>query len=382
MRILKNPSIPSTMTSDGLDFLGMMARSVPKNGIIVEIGPLFGSSTWVLAKNADPSVQVFSIDTWEPAPWIDKVEAKYRNCKPFSKDAFLYYTRDCPNVTAIQGWSPEVVKDWDQKIDMFFDDATHGDPGFSENVNFFLPFVKENSILCGDDYSSGWPDIVRVVDDLGEKWGVHPEVSGRVWAMRKPTEGGNSKTDIFSSVSGNTNAPQVSVECKTLSGKEYNLSAGLWSGALHKKDRLATLQLNSKWDSSYDMGLEWSIRDHNGETHGPFESGYSHRCSDNEWITGFSVKLTGPDARQHSVDYQGHFCWYIGGGKRYPVSAKSQNGQVNHSDNLKVALAALKINVIPNQISRKNKLKSIFNNFKFLKTPALTKKIISRLTGK
>ena len=129
------------MTSDGLEYLGRIARSVPENGVIVEVGPLFGSSTWVLAKNAHPSVQVYSIDTWEPAPWIDKVEAKYRNCKPFSKEAFLHYTKDCPNVTAIQGWSPDIVKDWDLPIDVFFDDATHGDPGFTENMNFLLPFV-------------------------------------------------------------------------------------------------------------------------------------------------------------------------------------------------------------------------------------------------
>lgn len=265
---------------------------------------------------------------------------------------------------------------------MFFDDATHGDPGFSENVNFFLPFVKEKSILCGDDYSSGWPDIVRVVDDLGEKWGVHPEVSGRVWAMRKPVDGQDSSTDIFSSVSDNSTRPQISVECQTLAGKEYKLSDGLWSGALHKKDRLTSLQLSSNWNSEYDMDIEWSIRDHKGEILGPFDTAYTHQCSEDEWITGFSVKLVGPDAKRHSVDYQGHFCWYIGGGKRYPVSARSQNGQLNSSDNLKVALAAVKIKVMQNDVSRKNKLRSIFNNFKFLNMPSLTRKIYSRLLNK
>lgn len=378
MKILKNPSIPSTMTSDGLDFLGMMARSVPENGVIVEIGPLFGSSTWVLAKNAHPSVKVFSIDTWEPAPWIDKVEAKFRNCKPFSKDAFLYYTRDCPNVTAIQGWSPEVVKDWDLPIDIFFDDATHGDPGFSENVNFFLPFVKQNSILCGDDYSSGWPDIVRVVDDLGEQWGVHPEVSGRVWAMRKPTKGTQSKADIFSSVANNLNEPLVSVKCTTLSGKKYDLSEGLWSGALHKKDRLTSLSIGTKWDVA-DMGIEWSIQDNKGEIQGPYSSGDLHKCSDDEWVTGLAINLTGQDAKRYTVEYQSHFCWYQGEGKRYPVSASHKNGQLNKSDNLKVALAAVKVKIIPNDTGRRNKLRSIVNNFKFLNASALIEKIISNL---
>jgi len=366
------------MTSDGLDFLGMMARSVPKNGVIVEIGPLFGSSTWVLSKNADPSVRVFSVDTWEPAPWIDKVEAKFRNCRPFSKEAFIYYTRDCPNVTAIQGWSPEVVKDWNLPIDMFFDDATHGDPGFSENVNFFLPFVKENSILCGDDYSSGWPDIVRVVDELGEKWGVHPEVYGRVWAIRKPQEGKDSKADIFSTVSNNYNQPHVAIKCSTLSGKNYELSEGLWSGALHKKDRLTRIKIESKWDLA-DMEIEWNIRNDKGELRGPFYTGDQYDCSQDEWLTGLSMNLIGKDAEKYIIEYQCHFCWYAGGGKRYPVSAITKNGQLNESDNLKVALSALKVKVTEKRISRQNKLRSITSNFKFLKVPALVEKIFSRL---
>lgn len=378
MNILKNPSIPSTMTSDGLDFLGMMAKSVPQNGVIVEIGPLFGSSTWVLAKNAHPSVKVFSIDTWEPAQWIDKVEAKYRNCKPFSKEAFLYYTRDCPNVTAIQGWSPEVVKDWGLPIDMFFDDATHGDPGFSENVNFFLPFVKDGSILCGDDYSSGWPDIVRVVDDLGESWGVHPEVSGRVWAMRKPDPKTENKSDIFSSVSDTSDDPTIAVECQTMSGKKYQMSDGIWSGALHKKDRLNQLSLSSNWTDP-NMKLEWCIKDSKGSIQGPFASDFKYECAEDDWISGFSVNLTGPAAKSYLVEYQGCFCWYLGEGKRYPVSGYTRNNQFVESDNLKVAICALRVKVVRKKAILKSKLSSILNNIKVMRLEALVSKIKSKL---
>src|SRR5579871_61910 len=111
-----NRDIPYTMTLYGLEYLGRMARAVPKNGLIVEVGPLFGSSTWVLAQNCDPSVRVISIDTWEPQPWIDTIEEKFPGCKHFSKAAFDFYTADCPNVTAIQGFSPEVMGDFNETI--------------------------------------------------------------------------------------------------------------------------------------------------------------------------------------------------------------------------------------------------------------------------
>ncbi len=106
MAIRINKDIPRTMTMAGLEYLGRLSKCVPENGTIVEIGPLFGSSTWVLAKNAHPSVKVISVDTWEPQPWIDKIEAKFPGCKPFSIEAFKYYTQDCENVTAVQAGAP------------------------------------------------------------------------------------------------------------------------------------------------------------------------------------------------------------------------------------------------------------------------------------
>lgn len=378
MKILKNPSIPSTMTSDGLDFLGMMAKSVPENGVIVEIGPLFGSSTWVLAKNAHPSVRVFSIDTWEPAEWIDKVEAKYKNCKPFSKEAFLHYTRDCPNVTAIQGWSPEVVKDWDLPIDLFFDDATHGDPGFSENVNFFLPFVKDGSVLCGDDYSSGWPDIVRVVDELGNRWGVHPEVSGRVWAMRKPNSGTQSEQKVFASVSDIDRSPSINVNCETVSGKQYALSNSIWSGAVHKKDRLKKITLEAQGQGQ-SLDIEWNIKDSKGEVLGPFRSGSSFECAEEDWISSFSVKLVGGAAKLFDVEYQACFCWFSGEGKRYPLSGYTKNGQFVESQHSKLAVCAVRIKLVEKKAVAKNKIVSIINNVKVLTPTALFEKIKSRL---
>ena len=58
-----------------------------------------------------------------------------------------------------------------------------------------MPFVKDDGILCGDDYASGWPGIVRVVNALGASRGVRPWVAGRCWVLLK--EGG-AKTDITS----------------------------------------------------------------------------------------------------------------------------------------------------------------------------------------
>ena len=234
--ICVNKLIPRTMSLAGLEYLGRIARTVPENGVIVEIGPLFGSSTWVLAKNAKPSVRVISIDTWKPQQWIDAVEAKFPGCKPFSKDAFDYYTRDCPNVTAVQGFSPDVMMDWNEPIDMFFDDATHGNPGFTDSLEFYLPKLKPGGIASGDDFASGWPDIVKGVNDLGVKWKRRPEVIGRVWAIIKPATSRSAKARKRSvySVAGPYSNHDLTISVRTTNGTTIECAPGSWAGNLHQ----------------------------------------------------------------------------------------------------------------------------------------------------
>lgn len=239
-----NNDIPRTMTIQGLEYLGRLARTVPKKGLIVEVGPLFGSSTWVLAKNADPSVRVITIDTWESEPWIKGIEAKFSDCKPFSREAFEYYTRDCANVEIIQGKSPFVMQmqNWNEEIDLFFDDATHGDPGLIDSLNYYLPKLKPGGIACGDDFASGWPDIVARVSDLGHHWGTRPEIIGRVWAIVKPYPNGQTET-IYSKI-GPYTPYDLAVSVWTQSREKLECAPGAWSGKLHQKDAITALKID------------------------------------------------------------------------------------------------------------------------------------------
>ncbi|KPP83731.1 MAG: putative O-methyltransferase [Rhodobacteraceae bacterium HLUCCA08] len=231
-----NLDIPRTMTLDGLRYLGALARTVPEGGTIVEIGPLYGSSTWVLSKNAHPSVRIVSIDTWEPQDWIPR---RLPEAPAFGLDAFRAFVADCPNVEPIQGFSPACVQGWSDRVDLIFDDATHGDPGFSENINFFLPHLREGGIVCGDDFASGWPDIIRVVKKLATDWGTWPEVAGRVWAINK--FGAKSGHDtVYERLPGRTGG-DLYLEAEMASGTRIATPPNVWCGALHGNDTILAL---------------------------------------------------------------------------------------------------------------------------------------------
>ena len=247
-----NYDIPRTMTLQGLEYLGRLAKTVPPGGVIVEVGPLFGSSTWVLAMNAPSDVKVISIDTWQPQPWIDKVEERFPGCKPFSKEAFDFYTSDCPNVVAYQGWSPQIMGTWDEPIDLFFDDATHGNPGFRQSLDFYLPKLKVGGIASGDDFASGWPDIVAEVSRQGRQWKTHPEVIGRVWAMIKPSDGAQNTPSIYSKA-GPYSDKDIGVSVRMMNGEVQENVFSAWAGAPHSPEQISAIKID--WASPRSDGL-------------------------------------------------------------------------------------------------------------------------------
>ncbi len=177
------PHAPRTMTLLGLKFLGSLAAQ-KKDGVYLEIGPLFGSSTNAIHQTRIGNAPIHTIDTFEPAPWVRK-----RFGMDLSRELFEKFTDDINNMVVHEGFSPDVVKDtWKDDIGFYFDDATHGDPGWSDNFNFFSRFFDDETIVSGDDFSSSWPHIVRNVYSIAEDWGAKLYVIGRVWVIVRKGE--------------------------------------------------------------------------------------------------------------------------------------------------------------------------------------------------
>lgn len=82
---------------------------------------------------------------------------------------FLENTKVCDNITAIQGHSPQVTVNWVQPIDFLFLDAEHSNPNDRENIDFWLPKIKNNGCIVGHDYSKNFPDVIENVKFLEEK---------------------------------------------------------------------------------------------------------------------------------------------------------------------------------------------------------------------
>ena len=181
--------IPGQMTEGELRGIEWLAKKVPSGGTVVEIGSLYGRSSYTWSSSTDPSVTVYCVDPWIREPWIvELVEKRIPNCPKFSFEAFQNYTRSAKNIVPVRGYSPDDLVNWTTPVDLFFDDAMHTNPVFRKNLRFWLSKMRAGGIMCGHDYCRQWPDVIHEVDQLAKELNVEVKTRQWLWWIVLPTK--------------------------------------------------------------------------------------------------------------------------------------------------------------------------------------------------
>lgn len=163
----------------------LVAQLVPPNGSIVEVGSLFGASSWAWAKSADPTVTVHCLDPWEKNIGVKPIEDRYGI--KYDLEHFLHYTSDCENIVPHKGYSPFDFSDWLQPVDLVYEDAVHEDPTLSANLDFWENHLKPTGILCGDDFRGRFPDVRAAAHRKSDEMNRELIVVENFWCLL-PTE--------------------------------------------------------------------------------------------------------------------------------------------------------------------------------------------------
>lgn len=138
------------------------AKEVPENGIVVEIGSFTGRSAWHWSKSVHHSVTVYCIDRWDPEFFKPaKPQNMFGNSTSIedaicSFEVFKSNVKDCHNIVPIQAKSPEIPKEFEDKlvqVDLVYIDDSHVNPDFSNNFNYWLYRLKKGGVFCGDDFN-------------------------------------------------------------------------------------------------------------------------------------------------------------------------------------------------------------------------------------
>jgi predicted O-methyltransferase YrrM len=199
-----NLDIPGWMPEPELKILERLARAIPAGGAMVEVGPFCGRSSWCWSKSVEPTATVTCIDIWDPVehPYSppSKTDQGVVADEDFGKTSrdrgnwgtrenFDYYTKDCHNITALRGRSPDDFQEWPMdSLDLVFLDGIHHNPGFHADVVHWFPRVRPGGMLCGDDCARTHPDVLWTIDDFCKELGIPFTVERRIWMIRRPAD--------------------------------------------------------------------------------------------------------------------------------------------------------------------------------------------------
>jgi predicted O-methyltransferase YrrM len=156
------------MTIDGhmdeteLQVIERWASTVPENGVIVEVGSLYGRSAVAWAKSCHPLVKVYCVDSF----YDPRTDTDFH-------DQFHENTKDIYNIHPVVQVCPyfKYSKYIGDPADIFFVDAAHSNPNDWHIILYGLKNLKSGGLLCGHDYSPDWPDVVENVKQLEQMLG-------------------------------------------------------------------------------------------------------------------------------------------------------------------------------------------------------------------
>ncbi len=185
LSLIHNLRIPGWAQTEILNVLGIYASQVPENGTILELGGLFGRSTYTLGKNKKDSVELTTIDIWptlslynigpieywsggvaEMESLMKRVHGEKRilNGSDFF-EMWGEYTNDVVNHKGIIART-NIDNSPFPMFDLIYHDASHEYNEVYEDLNHWFPKLKDTGNLILDDYEPGWPGVMQAVDQF------------------------------------------------------------------------------------------------------------------------------------------------------------------------------------------------------------------------
>lgn len=165
--------------------------TVPKNGIVLELGSMFGATTQIISEHINSSAHLFVIDAWGPVPISELVKLKNHSNKEHKKiidqiidtgvkkeynhylpadtfyDWWKFFTKDLKNVTHFRDDVLKVKRRNIPEVDLIIQDAQHHYEGVLAELKYWWPKLKPNGTLIIDDYNwKAFPGVVQAAEEF------------------------------------------------------------------------------------------------------------------------------------------------------------------------------------------------------------------------
>jgi hypothetical protein len=148
---------------------------------VAEVGSWAGGTALAMIHGAAPGTKIFCIDHWKGNPQDTTSALVYRAGGPLGVlDAFCKNTRPLLGKTVFPmvGPSDFWAKHLDGPFDLVFIDAEHTEEACGRDIDLWLPKIRPNGVICGHDYDTINPGVLRAVD---RRFGDVKLAGSRVW---------------------------------------------------------------------------------------------------------------------------------------------------------------------------------------------------------
>ncbi len=170
--------------------------------MVCEIGTWKGASVLhmhALAKSLGFQTHFVCIDTWlgsNDTLWLDsdlrkhlKLSLGYPNLfRQFVHNVIAHGAQDDISPFPITSTAAaRVLGKLNIKFDALYIDAGHEEEEVYHDLALFYDLVVDGGAIFGDDYSRGWPGVVRAVDKFSRQKGVKVRVGdGKFYFVKRP----------------------------------------------------------------------------------------------------------------------------------------------------------------------------------------------------
>jgi predicted O-methyltransferase YrrM len=206
--MILNTKIPGWNSEPILRILATYAAGVQENGHILELGALFGRSTYALGHNKKPSVKLTTIDIW-PTLLMDNHRVinyhdgecgaeefamiteriKYDPERLDGEDFYELWKEYNKGISNLQGIRArtDIYNKLFPMVDIIFHDAGHTYEDVYNDLVHWFPKLKQEGVIIIDDYEPiQFPGVIQAVDQFVKENNLNTEmVTGRNILLRR-----------------------------------------------------------------------------------------------------------------------------------------------------------------------------------------------------
>jgi hypothetical protein len=145
----------------------------------VEIGSFYGDSTITLSNVFG---KVYAIDPFEED--YDKYDVNSKVDMKKVEERFKKNTQGINNIYHIKNKSEKAVREFkNNSLDFVFIDSRHQYDTVKDNINKWLPKLKKQGVMAGDDYYV-WSGVKKAVDEFVKKGNLKLNTSYNTWFIQ------------------------------------------------------------------------------------------------------------------------------------------------------------------------------------------------------